>query len=216
VRIWDGNGTVLGNEQWKINILAGVVVEQAFRDFSGYFRAFPMKVAISNGTTRLTVPDFFHQTIKDILYPNGALEKQIRFDLGGIVEVKCPQNPIDISTNNYQIEAEINIAAQAKDYSGKTTASQEEAASYTLVLPAGTKVNQSVIDYANKMKVNLFFTYTFVNRLDKTIVFTNPTRLNYISGGSNTESYGNLDNRAKIDIGKAAQRFQYSNDGKDD
>ena len=108
---------------------------------------------------------------------------------GGIVEVKAPQNAIDLTTNSSQIDAEMNLARYADATNGvlgnSTQAHQVKGGSFTLVLTAGSKIEQRVIDEATRRGVNLYVQYAFQHNRSGKVVFSNPQKLNNISNHVN-------------------------------
>lgn len=203
---------------FKVNIAAGNLLEQAYGDFTRYHKSDNHLSQVSqNGIfgLRTVRPDFMHATSWTGTKAIGdATETTITFYAGGPVEVKCPQNPITLQTNNNQIEAEINIARYARGddgFFGETVASDKKAGSFTLVLPAGANIDPAVITYATSVNVNIYVVYAFFNRSDYSVVFSNPIRKNNISIEVSYNS-GNLDTRARLDIGKAIARYSESND----
>jgi RHS repeat-associated protein len=173
-------------EQWQVNISAGVALENAYAEFSGFTRS--SNQLSQKGDTPLALrvvrPDFFYAT--EVL---GGDKSTLVFLRGGIVEVKAPQNAIDLTTNSSQIDAEMNLARYADATNGvlgnSTQAHQVKGGSFTLVLTAGSKIEQRVIDEATRRGVNLYVQYAFQHNRSGKVVFSNPQKLNNISNHVN-------------------------------
>jgi hypothetical protein len=192
-------------EQYQINISAGVALENAYGLFAGYTKGWNMLASPSVGPyIRLTRPDFIHKTE----FYDQSTGKKINFGLGGIIEVKAPSTTLSVSTNNYQIAAEIAFAQYARgdDYSVyplklSTYAFEKKAGAYTLVVPYGTSIDPDIEIECTKAKVNFYISYAFIGT-DGKIVFSNPKRQNFISN-EKSPSPGNINNGADINFEKA-------------
>ena len=97
-------------DQFKINISAGILLEDLYQNFSGLTKntkAFYAFKPNPNGPfplLRKIIPDFL---------PGVQSGSNITSQEGGIAEVKAINNPITFSTSNYQVAAEGLVASKA-------------------------------------------------------------------------------------------------------
>jgi hypothetical protein len=160
-------------EQYQVNISAGVALENAYHWFTGLPRganllALPRKGRANNDLSsiagRVTRPDFRYATTG--LSANGIVEN---FPYGGNIEVKVPQNQISLSTNNWQISAEIGLSADAGGESihafrSGTRAGMVKAGSFTLVLPFGATYSSDIEEECTRLGVNFYISYAFIGQ----------------------------------------------------
>lgn len=211
-------------EGWEINISAGNALEMAYGDFTGQPKGRNrLSTKGDNPLALRTVrPDFVHDT--EVRDSEGKL---LRFTEGGIIEVKAPQNPIDITTNSSQIDAEINLARWAIGNNGVmgttiggTYAEELKAGSYTLVLTADAQIDQRVVEESSRRGVNIYVQYSFQDRNSGEVVFSNPIKLNSISNELPSIVPGNLDRSVELNFERATKwtptRKNSTNDGSND
>lgn len=193
---------------WQVNISAGVALENAYAQFSGYSKGWNMMATINRFPyLRLTRPDFIHNT-----YHTEANGEEIKFALGGIIEVKAPAGPITLGTNKNQILAEISFAQYARILN--TYAYEKKAGAYTLVVPYGTVIDPEVEKECTKSGVNFYISYAFINSEGK-VVFSNPKRQNFISTEKSPQP-GNLDKPIAFDFQRATVYWDTSNNSEDE
>lgn len=168
---------------WKITISAGIALEKAYAEFTGLPQPGNMLSYKGDDETwvnqlfraKTVRPDFVHATQAIDLSGDGAT-----FVAGGIVEVKAPQNPLSLKTNNGQLDAEMNLARHARSWFFLEEASDVDAASYTIVATAGTVIERDLIEAATNRGVNLYVQYAYQNLEDGSVVFSNPISLNTV------------------------------------
>lgn len=92
-----------------------------------------------------------------------------------------PQNPISLSTNGWQISAEIALAADAGavnllDALAGIRAGEVNGGAFTLVLPSGATYSSDIEQECTRLGVNFYISYAFIGR-NKEIVFSTPKRI---------------------------------------
>ncbi len=137
------------------------------------------------------------------------------------MEVKASQNAITLRTNNWQIAAEIAMAADAfptdyyvRAWRGETPIKSAghpnyKAAAYTLVLPFGATVGPDVVAECTRLNVNFYISYAYIGQNDE-VVFSNPIRQNNLTLEEGT-SPGKLNRGAIFNFDKATVYWRDSN-----
>lgn len=199
-------------DQWQVNISAGVALENAYAYFSGYSR--PSNTLVVTETAgapkiRNTRPDFQHGTLHEDINTN----EKVYYPYAGKIEVKVSQNPVTLSTNNWQIAAEIamSYAAAPEDqfirmFNGENPVKhaghpERKAGSFTLVLPFGATYDAQIEAECTRLNVNFYVSYAFLGQNGE-VVFSNPERKNNITPEVKPGT-GNLDRGALFDFEKA-------------
>jgi RHS repeat-associated protein len=194
-------------EQWKVNISAGWLLEDAYSKFSGFQKN--TETLISNKSTfpwfRKIVPDFIQAT--QTIGKDGAI---ITFPYGGYYEAKATTATINLRTSDKQLEAYFNKLPYAKSNDLEYTAGDMKSAQLTLVVPFGTKIGPDVIKAATNVGVNLYVSYPFFDRKANKIIFSTPLRLNDISKEVPHPDIGSIDRGVNLDPVKSGTSWKYS------
>jgi RHS repeat-associated protein len=199
-------------KQWKINVSAGHALEKAYEEFSNLPKGknkwtwIKGNIPYIHYKNRQVRTDFIHETTvndKSFLKINRNLD----FHEGGQVEVKASQNTIKLSTNNYQIEGEINLASSAyNSWWPYAKAGDKNSGAYTLVLSYGGTYDKKIGTFATKRGVNFYVSHAFIHKKTGRVVFSNPQVQNQLRG---TETLGAgsrfpvLENGTQLNIKKS-------------
>ncbi|MEZ4827682.1 MAG: RHS repeat-associated core domain-containing protein [Bacteroidia bacterium] len=158
-------------DSWEVNISAGNALEMAYAEFTAGLKRGTNNVSYKGNNLfnmRIVRPDFVHST--DIKDPQGRV---LYFPYGGAIEVKASQYPIKLTTNDGQIDAELNLvknAGAAFFRDELSRAGEKRAASFTLVLPM---MEQLMIGLgSNRTGCYLYVQYAFQNKETGAIVFS--------------------------------------------
>ena len=200
-------------EQYKINISAGVALENAYAYTSRCTKATTNVLALVRAQgpryfkNRLTRPDFISPTFYS------GNDEELVFPYGCKIEVKVPQNMITLATNNWQIAAEISMASSSTSTNllNLKYAGDKKAAAYILVLPWGTQVDPAVTQHCTELGVNFYISYAFIGA-NQEIVFCNPIRQNNIVNEAPLPSSAVLSRGAYIDYQRATVYWNIAND----
>lgn len=166
-------------ENFKINISAGHLLENAYAQFSGFAKNRETMLSsvswfgIRGVKPRFIKPDFVQPTE----YMDPA-EGQLHFPYGGYYEVTATDQVVTLKIKDKQIEAYFNKLPYAMTWSAKHEAGDFKSAQLTLVVPYGTTVDDEVIKMADNNGVNLYVSYAFINVKTHEIVFSNPEKIN--------------------------------------
>jgi len=167
-----------GLEEYKVQISAGHMLENAYADFSGFRKNSKTMLSsvsfygIRGIMPRKIKPDFVQPT----MYKEGKKEKMFLF--GGYYEVTATSQTVTLKMKDKQIEAYFNKLPYASTMGLDTEAGDVKSAQLTLVLPYGTTISDEVKEMATRNGVNLYVSYAFRNMQNGAIVFSNPEKVN--------------------------------------
>jgi len=141
------------------------------------------------------VPDEIHTTAWVYIQASrsGVYTTTVLFPNGGIVEVKSTKevefDPGYDRKNDPQFKKTIDYLAQVKDEGGNYLAVDFGCASLTIVCPAGTTIDQKIVDYATSKNVRLYMSWTCKDpkdgklKVSETATGLNTDKIKSIHGG---------------------------------